>query len=78
MNEPEGYFDVGVCYDRKTVTVDYKCCDGNHEPGVEIVHLTPEKAVYMANLLLEKVLNLYWTKKEEKPDDPPSERPPNE
>lgn len=68
MTDEEGTFDIGVCYERKTVTVEYHCCSHlGTEIGTEIVHFTPEKAVFMAHLLLEKVLNLYWTKEEEKP-----------
>ena len=58
-------FDIGWCPERKTVTVEYKCCD-HEDPGMELIHLTPEKAIFLANLLLEKVLAVYWTQEEKK------------
>lgn len=66
-NGENSFFDIGACYEHGTVTVEYDCCDGTHEHGKECIHFTPEKAVFLAYALLEKVLNLHWAKKEEKP-----------
>lgn len=65
----DGAFDVGWDSDKKTITIEYRCCDHEEEHGKECIHLTPEKAVFMAQLLLQKVLTIYWAKSEEKPDD---------
>lgn len=58
-------FLVGWDSEKKTVTIEFKCCNHPEEPiGVECIHYTPEKAVFFAQMLLEKVLSIYWSEKE--------------
>lgn len=68
MIDPEPEKDtllVGWCPEKGTVTIEFKCCDHkDQENGVECIHYSPEKAVFMAQMLLEKVLSIYWSKKE--------------
>ena len=62
---PEGNeFLIGWCPEKGTVTIEFKCCTHEEEAGVECLHYTPEKAIFMAQMLLEKVLSIYWSKKE--------------
>ena len=61
-NGEKGIFDIGWDEKRGTVTIEYDCCT-HLDPGQECVHLTPEKAVFLAQLILEKVLNIWWSKK---------------
>jgi len=55
---------VGWCPEKGTVTIEFKCCDHEEPAGIECIHYSPEKALFMAQMLLEKVLSIYWTKKE--------------
>lgn len=57
-------FLVGWCPEKGTVTIEFKCCDHEDKIGVECIHYTPEKAVFLAQMLLEKVLSIYWSKKD--------------
>lgn len=63
--ETEDFFEIGWCPERGTVTIEYPCCE-HTDPGIEGIHFTPEKAVFLARMILEKVSDIYWSKREGK------------